>query len=77
MIHTGLFRKITAQWASLHGAVRIFTILEQPRHMTKAISGKSVAAATYPRVSGDLEDQQLALQTLHSPPSRISKHLSA
>lgn len=63
MIHTGLFRKMMAERALLHGGVRIFTILEQPGHKTKAISGSSVAAAKYSRVSGDQRDQQLALQT--------------
>lgn len=66
-----------ARRASLHGGVGIFTVLEQPGYTTKAISGSSVAAAEYFRASGALRDQQLALQTLHSLPSRISKHLSA
>lgn len=66
-----------AERASLHDGIGIFTILEQPAHKTKAIFGSSVTAAEYSRVSGALRDQQLALQTIHSLPSRISKHLSA
>lgn len=62
-----------AERASLCGGVGMFIILEQPGHKTKAITLSSVAALEYYRVSRVLRDQQLALQTHNSLPSRIFK----